>query len=70
MTVYKIYWSECEGPIFRTTEEALEEALNTLRYDLEDADGGRIENTTGTVRIEEIEMTEEEFAAMPEFGGY
>ena len=70
MICYKIYWSECNGPIFRTAEEALTEALNTLRYDLEDETGGRIENTTSTVRIEEVEMTEEEFVAMPEFEGY
>lgn len=68
MTYYQVFWNDCEGPVFKTVNEACKEAGEIFHYDLE----GDAKNfpAKSTVRIEEVEMTKAAFAALPPFGGY
>ena len=63
---YTVFWDDCEGVTDETKEQAIEDITISLTQSFDDLPDG----DTGNFKIKVVEMTPEEFAALPEFDGY
>ena len=63
---YTVFWDDCEGVTYETKEQAIEDITINLTQMFDDLPDG----DTGNFKIKVVEMTPEEFAALPEFDGY
>ena len=63
---YQVFWDGCPGVVHENLGVAIEDVAESLKVEI-DNNG---EDETGEYKIKIIQMTSEEFAALPEFDGY
>ena len=64
---YQVFWDGCPGIVHEKIEHAIEDISESLKAEVEAGDLGE---ETGAYKIKIIQLTPDEFAALPEFDGY
>lgn len=63
---YQVFWDDCPGVVHENLDTAIEDVSESMKVELTN----NYETETGEYKIKTIQMTPEEFAALPEFDGY